>query len=51
MLIGLSQGELVVVIGKDARNLPEDANPMDYVLGYTGANDVSLFSGRAIVYC
>jgi len=34
------EGELVVVIGKDAKNVAaKDA--MDYVLGYTVANDVS----------
>jgi len=32
--------ELVIVIGKAAKNVSE-ANALDYVLGYTGANDVS----------
>ncbi|KAG5648728.1 hypothetical protein DXG03_000075 [Asterophora parasitica] len=32
--------ELVVVIGKAAKNVSE-ADALDYVLGYTGANDVS----------
>lgn len=32
--------ELAVVIGKQARNVTEDA-ALDYVLGYTAANDVS----------
>jgi 2-keto-4-pentenoate hydratase/2-oxohepta-3-ene-1,7-dioic acid hydratase in catechol pathway len=34
------EGELVVVIGKQARNVPESA-ALDYVLGYTCGNDVS----------
>lgn len=32
--------ELVIVIGKAAKNVSE-AEALDYVLGYTGANDVS----------
>ncbi|KAJ7245705.1 hypothetical protein C8J57DRAFT_1358129 [Mycena rebaudengoi] len=32
--------ELVIVIGKPAKDVSE-ANALDYVLGYTGANDVS----------
>jgi len=32
--------ELVIVIGKPAKNVSE-ADALDYVLGYTGANDVS----------
>lgn len=32
--------ELVIVIGKAAKNVSE-ADALDYVLGYTGANDVS----------
>ncbi|KIM63685.1 hypothetical protein SCLCIDRAFT_15500 [Scleroderma citrinum Foug A] len=32
--------ELTIVIGKAAKNVPE-ADALDYVLGYTGANDVS----------
>lgn len=31
--------ELVIVIGKPAKNVSE-ADALDYVLGYTGANDV-----------
>ena len=31
--------ELVIVIGKAAKNVSE-AHALDYVLGYTGANDV-----------
>lgn len=34
------EAELVVVIGKPARNVPV-ANALDYVLGYTAGNDVS----------
>lgn len=34
--------ELVIVIGKAAKNVSE-ADALDYVLGYTGANDVKLF--------
>lgn len=34
------EGELVVVIGKDAKNVPE-ADALDYVLGYSAGNDVS----------
>jgi 2-keto-4-pentenoate hydratase/2-oxohepta-3-ene-1,7-dioic acid hydratase in catechol pathway len=34
------EGELCVVIGKDAKNVPE-ADALDYVLGYTAGNDVS----------
>ncbi|KAH9482296.1 Fumarylacetoacetate hydrolase domain-containing protein 2 [Psilocybe cubensis] len=34
------EAELVIVIGKAAKNVPED-KALDYVLGYTGANDVS----------
>jgi hypothetical protein len=32
--------ELVIVIGKPAKNVSEN-DALDYVLGYTGANDVS----------
>lgn len=32
--------ELTIVIGKTAKNVSE-ADALDYVLGYTGANDVS----------
>ncbi|KAI4907766.1 hypothetical protein J4E90_009173 [Alternaria incomplexa] len=34
------EGELVVVIGKDAKNIVE-ADALDYVAGYTAGNDVS----------
>lgn len=34
------ESELAVVIGRTARNIPED-QALDYVLGYTAANDVS----------
>jgi 2-keto-4-pentenoate hydratase/2-oxohepta-3-ene-1,7-dioic acid hydratase in catechol pathway len=34
------ESELVVVIGKDCKNVTE-ANAMEYVLGYTAANDIS----------
>ncbi|KAB5593226.1 Fumarylacetoacetate hydrolase [Ceratobasidium theobromae] len=33
--------ELAVVIGKDAKDVPE-SEALDYVLGYTGANDVGI---------
>ncbi|KAF1813350.1 hypothetical protein P152DRAFT_473084 [Eremomyces bilateralis CBS 781.70] len=35
------EGELVVVISKDCKNLPEDVDLSEYVLGYTAGNDVS----------
>ena len=35
------EGELCVVIGKDAKNLGPSEDPLDYVLGYTVGNDVS----------
>lgn len=35
--------ELTIVIGKVAKNVSE-ADALDYVLGYTGANDVSHIS-------
>lgn len=35
------EGELGVVIGRKARRLPADANPLDYVFGYTCVNDVT----------
>ncbi|MFL6231293.1 MAG: fumarylacetoacetate hydrolase family protein [Pyrinomonadaceae bacterium] len=35
------EGELAVVIGRRARDLSDDENPLDYVLGYTCANDVT----------
>jgi 2-keto-4-pentenoate hydratase/2-oxohepta-3-ene-1,7-dioic acid hydratase in catechol pathway len=34
------EGELVVVIGKDAKNVSKE-NALDYVLGYTAGDDVS----------
>ncbi len=34
------EGELAVIIGKPARNVPQE-QALDYVLGYTCANDVS----------
>jgi len=34
------EGELTVLIGKDAKNVSEE-NALDYVLGYTAGNDVS----------
>src|SRR5215211_3804112 len=35
------EGELGVVIGRIARNIPSDENPLKYVLGYTCVNDVT----------
>ncbi|KAF2691216.1 fumarylacetoacetate hydrolase family protein [Lentithecium fluviatile CBS 122367] len=35
------EGELCVIIGKDAKNLSNSEDPLDYVLGYTVGNDVS----------
>ncbi|KIX02780.1 uncharacterized protein Z518_08722 [Rhinocladiella mackenziei CBS 650.93] len=35
------EGELSVVVGKDAKNLTEKDEPLDYVLGFTVGNDVS----------
>jgi 2-keto-4-pentenoate hydratase/2-oxohepta-3-ene-1,7-dioic acid hydratase in catechol pathway len=35
------EGELGVVIGKRARNLGDDDDPLSYVLGYTCVNDVT----------
>jgi len=34
------EGELVVILGKDAKNVSKE-NALDYVLGYTAGNDVS----------
>ena len=34
------EGELAIVIGRKAKNVPED-DAMDYVFGYTIANDIS----------
>jgi len=35
------EGELGVVIGRTARNVPEDEDPLEYVFGYTCVNDVT----------
>jgi 2-keto-4-pentenoate hydratase/2-oxohepta-3-ene-1,7-dioic acid hydratase in catechol pathway len=35
------EGELGVVIGRIARNIPADEDPLSYVLGYTCVNDVT----------
>lgn len=35
------EGELAVVIGKNCKNLSENDNPFDFVLGYTCLNDVT----------
>lgn len=35
------EGELAVVVGKDCKNLPDNFELADYVLGYTAGNDVS----------
>ena len=35
------EGELAVVIGRDCKNVPDDVNPMDFVLGFTCLNDVT----------
>lgn len=35
------EGELGVVIGRRARNLDDDEDPLSYVLGYTCVNDVT----------
>jgi 2-keto-4-pentenoate hydratase/2-oxohepta-3-ene-1,7-dioic acid hydratase in catechol pathway len=35
------EGELGVVIGREARKLSESEDPLDYVLGYTCVNDVT----------
>jgi 2-keto-4-pentenoate hydratase/2-oxohepta-3-ene-1,7-dioic acid hydratase in catechol pathway len=42
------EGELVVVIGKDAKNVPKE-KAMEYVFGYTVADDVSARSGPKLV--
>ena len=39
--------EMVVVIGKAAKDVSE-ADALDYVLGYTGANDVRYYSSPAL---
>ncbi|KAJ8117750.1 hypothetical protein OPT61_g1121 [Boeremia exigua] len=35
------EGELCVVIGKDCKDVGEDEDPLDYVLGYACGNDAS----------
>jgi 2-keto-4-pentenoate hydratase/2-oxohepta-3-ene-1,7-dioic acid hydratase in catechol pathway len=35
------EGELAIVISKTCKDLTDDANPFDYVLGYTCLNDVT----------
>lgn len=35
------EGELGVVMGREARKLSDDENPLDYVFGYTCVNDVT----------
>src|SRR5438270_3558639 len=35
------EGELGVVIGREAKHIGPDENPLDYVLGYTCVNDVT----------
>ena len=35
------EGELAVVIGRECSNLSDDANPLEYVFGYTCLNDVT----------
>jgi 2-keto-4-pentenoate hydratase/2-oxohepta-3-ene-1,7-dioic acid hydratase in catechol pathway len=35
------EGELAIVIGRDCKNIAEDDNPLEYVLGYTCLNDVT----------
>jgi 2-keto-4-pentenoate hydratase/2-oxohepta-3-ene-1,7-dioic acid hydratase in catechol pathway len=35
------EGELAVVIGRDAKNIRDDESPFQYVLGYTCLNDVT----------
>lgn len=35
------EGELCIVMGKDAKDLSEREKPMDYVLGFTVGNDIS----------
>ena len=39
----LSEGELAVVIGKEAKNVSRE-NALDYVLGYTCSNDITDFT-------
>jgi 2-keto-4-pentenoate hydratase/2-oxohepta-3-ene-1,7-dioic acid hydratase in catechol pathway len=33
--------ELTVVLGRDCKNVSEDEDPFDYIIGYTVGNDVS----------
>ena len=33
--------ELAVVVGKDAKDIQDSEDPLEYVLGYTAANDLS----------
>lgn len=40
--------ELIVIIGKPAKNVPE-AQALDYILAYTCGNDVSHVAGTVIV--
>lgn len=35
------EGELCIIIGKDAKDLTDDADVNEYILGYTVGNDVS----------
>ena len=35
------EGELAVVIGRDCKDIANDENPFEYVLGYTCLNDVT----------
>jgi len=35
------EGELGVVIGRDCKNIRDDENPFQYILGYTCVNDVT----------
>ncbi len=35
------EGELAIVIGREARRLPPHQDPLDYVLGYTCLNDIT----------
>ncbi|MCA1629961.1 MAG: fumarylacetoacetate hydrolase family protein [Acidobacteria bacterium] len=35
------EGELAVVIGRRAKEITDDENPLDYVFGYTSLNDVT----------
>lgn len=35
------EGELAIVVGRDAKNISDDEDPLSYVLGYTCLNDVT----------